>query len=209
MPHVESILSILHGKEIQSVEVEKARLLRNSGRYLQYDGDYPEAKLRLEKPFDICNKYLDKRHIDTMESAGILGWVPASFEKSVGAQPLLEQLLKDRTEVLGEDDPRTIDCHSDYACALSLTGLGKSEKLQRDAYHRSLNILGPEATGTLDCMAHLAAVLKERQNFIEAERLFREVWRGKKNLFGHSHQEVLAAEHKSAYVLSELGDRDD
>ena len=76
---------------------------------------------------------------------------------------MLEHLVQLRTEVLGEDDPQTIDVLSDFAHAIVATGnLQRSEAMQREAVARSERILGRQHGNTIDCMAFLAQVLHQQ-----------------------------------------------
>lgn len=211
MPHVESVLATPTSQqsEAKSCLVERARLLRNSGRYLHSIGYHDESILRFKASLEICSNHLGEKHIDTMDSAGVLGWALFLRGESEATQSILEPVLRNRTDILGEDDPRTIDCLSDLATALIETDPERSESMHRDAYGRSLRILGPEHEDTLNCMEGLAGFLYEHDRFVESEELYREAVQIRTNVFGTDHVTTLIAEHQLAYCLRSMEDRGD
>ncbi|RFU73930.1 short-chain dehydrogenase [Trichoderma arundinaceum] len=204
LPHAELILQYQFKATNENSELMKAKLLASSGRYIHWSGNYDEARIRFERSFEIRYKHLGEKHVDTMTSMGLLGWTLSIFDKDLLALPILKRLVENRREVLGEDDPRTIDSLSDLATAIALTeDYAESETMQREALARSERILGLRNNDTLNCMAHLAEVLDEQGKAQEAAKLLREVYEIKKDLLGHLHPDVLVVEHNLAFMLSE------
>ncbi|KAJ4329357.1 hypothetical protein N0V84_000252 [Fusarium piperis] len=203
LPHAELMLQ--HQFEIPSKEAElsRARLLNASGRYLHWRGSYDEAQSRFQESMQLNMKHLGERHVDTMASTGLYGWSLAIVGNNPEAIPILERLVQLRTEVLGEDDPQTVDALSDLAHAIVATGdLQKSEAMQCEAVARSERILGRRHGNTIDCMAFLAQVLHQQGKQAEATTLQREVFNTSLEVLGPGHMEVLMAEGNLASMLS-------
>lgn len=211
MPHVDTILatSASYQPETKFRLLDKAQLLRNSGRYVFSAGYQDEAIQRFQESFDIYRIHLGEKHVESMDSAGALGWALDLEGKREAALPILEQVFKTRTEVLGEDDPRTIDCLSDFATALAGIDLEKSESLQRDAYQRSLRVLGPKHEDTLNCMVRLADVIEDNGNLTEAEQLQREAVNLMKHVLGTDHPITLISESDLLRLQDVDGNGDD
>lgn len=208
LPHAEHILQYQFKTTTEYSELIRAKLLASSGRYIQWYGNYDEARSRFQQSFDVNCKYLGEKHVDTLASMELLGWAISIFHKDLSGLPILQQVLESRREVLGEDDPRTIDSLSDFAAAISLTGdHAESEKLQREALARSERILGPKNNNTLNCMAHLANALEEQGKLEEATELSRDAYEKKRDLLGHLNPDVLTAEHNWAYMLCQDNER--
>ncbi|KAK5987846.1 Nephrocystin-3-like protein [Cladobotryum mycophilum] len=202
LPHAELMLRYQFKSTSKEMELVKAKLLNSSGRYLHWNGNFDEVRLRFEKSLEINQRYLGEKHIDTMESAGHLGWALNTYSGDIKAIPILEQLLENRREVLGEDDPRTIDCLSDLAVAIAIIGdLPKSENMQREALACSERVLGRRHHDTLNCMEHLASVLEDQNKMIEAIQLQRVVYETRKDLYGPRHPVILVTEHNLAIML--------
>jgi hypothetical protein len=124
-----------------------------------------------------------------------------SFDKN--ALPILERVLENRREILGDDDPRTIDSLSDLATTTALTGnYAESETMQREALARSERVLGKKHNDTLNCMENLATVLDNQGKTEEAVKLQRNVYDAMKELFGNLHQATLITEGNLAVMLS-------
>ncbi|KAL7939388.1 P-loop containing nucleoside triphosphate hydrolase protein [Trichoderma chlorosporum] len=202
LPHAEWILRYQFKATTKDSEIMRAKLLASSGRYIHWNGNYDEARARFQQSFDINTKYLGEKHIDTLASMGLLGWTLATYDEDVSGLPVLQKLVEHRREILGEDDPRTIDGLSDLATAIALTGdYAKSEIMQREALARSEQVLGSRHNDTMNCMAHLADVLDSQGKPDEAAKLLFDVYKIKKDLLGHLHPDVLTVEHNLAFML--------
>ncbi|KAH9240596.1 hypothetical protein K456DRAFT_1081131 [Colletotrichum gloeosporioides 23] len=200
LPHAESVLQHSFTLEDQDIGRTKAILLNSTGRYLHWMGNYEEARTRFQQSREMNLKHLGATHINTLESTGLLGWSLAEYHEDKSAIPILEQLVKDRTELLGENDRQTIDALSDLAVAVALTDdKERSEKMQREALSRSTQFLGSQSLPTMDCMARLASVLSDQGKNIEAESLYRKVFEVKGDILEPAHPDVLV--HESNLTL--------
>ncbi|KAL6808471.1 P-loop containing nucleoside triphosphate hydrolase protein [Trichoderma sp. SZMC 28015] len=204
LPHAEWILQYQFKTATKDSEITRAKLLASTGRFIHWNGNYDEARSRFKESFEINYQHLGEKHVDTLVSMGLLGWTLATFDQDLLGLPVLKQVVEYRREILGEDDPMTIDSLSDLATAILLTGdYAESEKMQREALARSEQVLGLKHNDTLNCMAHLASVLDEQGKTEEAEKMALKTYELKRELLGHLHPDTLVAEHNVAYMLSQ------
>ncbi|SPO07063.1 uncharacterized protein DNG_09757 [Cephalotrichum gorgonifer] len=202
LPHAELMLRYPFKSASKDVELARAKLLNSTGRYLHWNGNHEEARQRFERSMEINKAYLGEKHIETMTSMGLLGWTLVIPLRDARAIPLLERLVEIRTELLGENDPRTIDALSDLATGHTSTGdFSLSERMQRDALSRAKSVLGPSHPDTLNCMTHLASVLEDQGKMDEAIQVQRVGYEARKQLLGDRHQSVLIDEHNLALML--------
>lgn len=202
VPHIEAILTFAQGLKTKEVEEAEARLLFTFAHYLTSVGNYSQAQSRSRLSFTLNSKHRGEKHIETIESASQLGWILSVWEDDEESIPILEKALKDKMEVLGQDDPATIDCLTDLAAAIRLTGdLERSENMQREAYQRSLKVLGPEHMFTLNSAFHLADILDTMGRYAEAEKVQREVYVTEKAL-GISQHELLITQLNLAMMIA-------
>lgn len=95
-----------------------------------------------------------------MTSAGLLGWLLAVYFKDSRAVSILEGVVTNRREIVGANDPRTIDAASDLSMAIGHAGdWPRAEALQREALSRSVDVLRRTRDDTLNCMSFLADAL--------------------------------------------------
>ncbi|KAM7217641.1 short-chain dehydrogenase [Rhypophila decipiens] len=129
-----------------------------------------------------------------------------SYMRRIRLILLGRKLVKLRTDVLGADDPDTIDAMSDLAAALERCGrFAESAKLQAEAVEKSTNVLGARHNDTLNCVCHLASVLEEMGQMEEAINLQRRVYELKCQTLGNEHPDVLTQGSNYAQMLVRLG----
>ncbi|KAI9150079.1 short-chain dehydrogenase [Paramyrothecium foliicola] len=202
LPHAEILLQHKFRTPDQDTDVTQAKLLRSTGRFIWY-GDFKEAQVRFEKSMTICQKYFGERHMETMESTGLYGWTLIHSGDEDKAIALLTQLVEMRREILGLENPKTIDALSDLATAIAGTrDYARAEEMQREALALSERVLGRKHNDTLNCIAHLADALEEQNKISEARPLLREVYESKRELFGPTHPDVLSQQCNLALILT-------
>ncbi|KAK4168165.1 short-chain dehydrogenase [Cladorrhinum sp. PSN259] len=208
LPHADLVLKHQFKNMSQDlqrdVDLERARLLAHTGRYLPWAGAYNEASVRLKESVSIREEHLGERAIDTLTSMRLLLWVLGTGGMDVASGVELgERLLALCTEELGDDHPDTIDVMSELATALhnSQNQETRSETLHREAVMRSTRVLGRHHMDTLNCMASLASILEDLGHLDEAVELMREVCPLKRRALGEKHPDVLANEQNLAMML--------
>lgn len=207
LPHAEIILQHQFRKSTKDSELARAKLLMSSGDCIQWKGNYDESRSRFERAMEINISYLGDKHEQTILSMALLGWAIGQYHEDVRALPILKRVFENKREILGEDDPSTIDTLSALAVVTSLTGNYKeSEMMGREALARNERIVGREHNATINCMGHLAAVLDCQGTIEEALKLRQDVYDAKKGLLGNLHPDTLIAEGNLALMLSKFDD---
>ncbi|PHH85178.1 hypothetical protein CDD83_793 [Cordyceps sp. RAO-2017] len=213
LPHAELVLqhafdSSSSSSSAEKADVARAKLLVSTGRYIHWMGDMVGALSRFEEATARNRARLGDRHPQTLESRGLIGWVMILLVRDE-AVSILEPLVRDRRDVFGDDDPRTIDGLSDLASAYAMAGdHARSERMQRDALARSLANprLGPDHNDTLNCMEHLADVLDDQCEMDEAIALTRRVYDIRDRIWGPLSPPVLIVECNLAMYLASDGE---
>jgi serine/threonine protein kinase len=113
------------------------------------------------------------------------------------AHDLAKRALDARQNLLGPDDPKTLESMTQLGFILDREGhYADAEKLERDALARERKILGPEDLLTLETMDHLAVTLEDDGHYDEAENLARQVIQVDTRKLGpESSQTLLAVNH--------------
>ena len=113
------------------------------------------------------------------------------------AHDLAKRALDARQNLLGPDDPKTLESMTQLGFILDREGhYADAEKLERDALARERKILGPEDSLTLETMDHLAVTLEDDGHYDEAENLARQVIQVDTRKLGpESSQTLLAVNH--------------
>jgi eukaryotic-like serine/threonine-protein kinase len=113
------------------------------------------------------------------------------------AHDLAKRALDARHNLLGPDDPKTLESMTQLGFILDREGhYADAEKLERDALARERKILGPEDSLTLETMDHLAVTLEDDGHYDEAENLARQVIQVDTRKLGpESSQTLLAVNH--------------
>ncbi|UKZ68412.1 uncharacterized protein TrAtP1_009449 [Trichoderma atroviride] len=147
LPHAELILQHQFKKATKESELARAKLYMSSGDYLHWKGNYDEALLRFERSMEINGRLLGKKHVDTMDSMALLGWIMA---------------LARRECVLGRKHSDMINCMEHLSSVLSYQSKAEEAiKLRRDVYDAKKKLLGDLHPDTLITEANLALMLSE------------------------------------------------
>jgi hypothetical protein len=203
-PHAELILQHQFKETTEDSELARAKLLMSSGRYIFWAGNYHEALRRFEQSMIINCSYLGEKHVETMESMGLFGWATGVLDQDQTALPILEHVVSNKRDILGEDDPSTIISVMDLAAVIALTeDYATSEAMLREALTRSERVNGRKHNTTLNCMAYLADVLRYQHKTEEAVKLRQDTYDAKMELLGNRHPDTLIHQGILALLLSE------
>lgn len=206
LPHAESLLAYDFKKSEQDIQLERARLLNSTGRYIHWIGRYSDGRKRFRTSWDIRKQYLGEAHVDTLKSMGLYVWA-LSFQGEPEAVEPGYRLLELRQEILGPNHADTIDCLSDLATALAKTNqYAESIKFHRDAVSRGIAHLGINDLDTLNCQNALASTLMDVDEYQEASEIYKEVYEIKKSIQGPDHPDFLVIESNFALCLVGLGE---
>ncbi|KAK4443369.1 short-chain dehydrogenase [Podospora aff. communis PSN243] len=210
-PHAELVLEYeFDGPYRRDGDIERARLLLHTGYYLAWVGDYGKAQERSEESMSLREKHLGQGAVETLESmgllAGFLGMQSEYMGNAARAISLGEHVVALLTEIIGPDDPRTIDAMSNLGRALlTAERYDESESLQREAVARSTRVRGRHDLETLNCVSQLSVVLvgqgSDKKKIAEGIALQRELCEQKVKRLGDRHPDVLIDQHNLATML--------
>jgi len=202
LPHANLLLQYVFRDVQRDDELEKARLLAHTGRYIFWIGDVEGCQARFAESLEIREKYLEEENVERLQSMGLLAWALCFSPRPTEAVELGRRVVELRAKVLGPNHPDTIDALSDLAGALSATDEhSQSEELQRDAVARSTLVLGPRDPDTLNCLSRLAGVLECQGKYKEAIETQSEAYHSGLETLGPDHPSVLVAEHNLSHYL--------
>jgi eukaryotic-like serine/threonine-protein kinase len=128
-----------------------------------------------------------------------LGLYPRAHELAKGA-------LDSRLNLLGPDDPRTLDSMTEFGWILDREGhYAEAEKLERQALAGERRILGVEDPLTLKTMDHLGSLRGHQGHYDEGEKLAREVVEVGTRTLGPENEQILRARANLGVALFNQG----
>ena len=135
-----------------------------------------------------------------------LGMLLTDQGKLSEAEPLLQDALRQRRDMLGDAHPDTLNSMSNLAMVLKDLGkLSEAELLFRDALLRRRETLGDAHPETRNAINSLAVMLADQGRLSEAEPLYREVLRLRRELLGNTHRDTLTSVNNLAALLANQG----
>ena len=147
-------------------------------------------------------------HPDTLASRNNLAGAYREAGRLTEAIALYEQVLTDRTRVLGEDHPDTLTSRHNLAGAYREAGrLGQAIALYEQVLTDRIRIrvLGEDHPHTLTSRNNLAGAYREAGRLTEAIALYEQVLTDHTRVLGEDHPHTLASRHNLAYVYKRLG----
>ena len=152
------------------------------------------------------NKSIDE-WAEILTNAAWYMWMKGSYKI---AQNIVTKALTARENVLGQDNPRTIDSVIILALVLQYQGkYDEAEKLNRRALEGSEKELGVQHPDTLTSVANLASVLQYQGKYDEAEKLGQRALEGREKELGVQHPDTLTSVANLASVLQYQGKYDE
>ncbi|MEP7342358.1 MAG: serine/threonine-protein kinase [Acidobacteriota bacterium] len=135
-----------------------------------------------------------------------IGWLYQSIGLYDRAQPLLEEALKLRRQVLGLEHPDVAASLNHLAGVANLNGdYAGSESLHREALAMRRKLFGKEHQDVAESLDNLGALLVDRGNLAEAEALLREALLQRRKLLGEEHKDVAESLTSLGRLLSDSG----
>jgi serine/threonine protein kinase len=122
------------------------------------------------------------------------------------AHELAQRALDARLNLLGPDDPKTLESMTQLGWILEREGHHtEAEKMERQALAGERRILGPEDPLALQTMANLVFIVQSQGHFDEGEKLAREVIEIGSRRLGPESAQVLQSMHYLAVALFNQG----
>lgn len=122
------------------------------------------------------------------------------------AMKLLKRILKERRDMLGEDNPGTLDIQEQIATVLySQAKYSEALKLNQELLCKRTQILGAKEEPTLRIRSNIALILAKQTRYQEALEMFHEVYDSQRETLGKDHIDVLYTQSYLATTLDQLG----
>ena len=120
-------------------------------------------------------------------------------------QPHLERSVELRRQVLGPENPETLEAMDDLAVLYQARGFyDQVEPLITQTLEVRRRVLGAEHPGTLSVMHNLASLYYSRGRFEDAERLYTQTLELSRRVLGPEHPDTLNTTHYLARIYKEL-----
>jgi tetratricopeptide (TPR) repeat protein len=118
----------------------------------------------------------------------------------------IQEAIDAREELLGRDDPNTVDSLGLLALVLDHQGRRKeTEELGVQVMETRKRVLGQEHPSTLTSMANLASTYRNQGRWKEAEELFVQVMETRKRVLGQEHPSTLTSMANLAHTWKSQG----
>ena len=145
-------------------------------------------------------------HPDTLASRNNLAGAYREAGRLEEAIALFEQVLTDRTRVLGEDHPHTLASRNNLACAYQEAGrLGQAIALYEQVLTDRTRVLGEDHPDTLASRNNLAYVYKRVDRLEEAIALYERVLTDRTRVLGEDHPDTLTSRNNLASAYHAAG----
>jgi len=137
-----------------------------------------EARVLLEKAAEGMKRVLGPTHLDTLAAMESLAmtYLELSGDLLPNAREMMEEVLEQRKEKLGKEQPYTLLAICNLGRIRSVMGEHEAaEQMMRPALRIAERNLGENHFGTLAGKAHLARVIALAGRFQEAEAMYKDV----------------------------------
>ena len=123
-----------------------------------------------------------------------IGTVDTGLGLYADAQPLLEDALRTRKRVLGEDNPETLASANALANLYWYQGkFNEAEPLYRDVVKRRKRVLGEDHPDTLRANFDLASLYGMQKRWAEFDRLSGDTLTRQRRVLGNTHHDTLSS----------------
>jgi tetratricopeptide (TPR) repeat protein len=171
LSHLESAANLAAEQGVESARL--AELDNFIGFYLDFRGDYAEARPYLERALAIREKALGPDHPDTAQSLNNLGYLLQATGDLAEVRPYYERALAIFEKALGPDHPDTATTLLNLGHLLQAMGVPTEA---RPYFERALatceKVLGPDHPDTAIRLTNLGALLQAMGNLSEARPYF-------------------------------------
>ena len=123
------------------------------------------------------------------------------------AEPLFEQALQIRKQVLGPEHPDTASSLNNLALLnVRIGDYAKAEPLLQQALQIFKKVLGPEHPETATALSNLAGLYYERGDYAKAEPLLQQALQIFRKVLGPEHPDTAASLNSLAVLYDHMGD---
>ncbi|MFL5664686.1 MAG: tetratricopeptide repeat protein [Ktedonobacteraceae bacterium] len=186
---------------------EAARLLNQTGDYLDDHAQYEQAKSLLERALAIHEQVLGPNHPETalnLNNLAALYYNQGNYER---AKPLLERALAIHEQVLGPNHPTTATCLNNLAVLYDDQGDYEHAK---PLYERALAfrpyVLGPNHPTTATSLNNLAFLHNNQGDYEQAKLLYERALAIHEQVLGSNHPTTATSLNNLAALYYNQGD---
>lgn len=134
-----------------------------------------------------------------------LGQALSNLGRPAEAEPLLRQAVDGRWELLGPEDPLTLESARTLAFVLARMGNPEAESLQRQVWKSRERVLGNDHPDTIGAMNDTGVTLMMLGRFSEAEPVFREMAARAQRVLPVDHTHRVGAQMNLGMALQSQG----
>ena len=183
------------GKELSDEPEIEARIRLCLGKSYRSIRSYDKAQIELSRVLELFDGNITKELPARMEAMNEIAMVHDALGNYVQAQPLLLELLDQRTKKFGESHDEVIDTRIDLAIVYRRTG--KIEQAENQCA-KALSLLNDQNRTaddvlSLKCMSELAKIYLSSAKFSQGESLARNVYEKTRIRYGDNHASSLRA----------------
>jgi len=173
------------------VSAALARLLNETGYYLDDQGRYVEVEPLYLKSLELKRKQVGGQHLDIAITLNNLACLYRAQGRYSKAEPLCLQALQMRRVLLGENHPDVANSLDNLACLYRVQGrYREAEPLSIQALQVNRGLLGENHPNVANNLDNLALLYDEQERYAEAEPLFLQALYMRKALLGETHPDV-------------------
>jgi tetratricopeptide (TPR) repeat protein len=183
-----------------------ARLLDQSGHYLDDHARYAEAEPLYQRSLAILEKALGPDHPDTATSLNNLAVLYDNQGRYAEAEPLYQQALVILEEVLGPDHPNTARNLDNLATLYDSQGRHmEAEPLLQRALAILEKTMGPGDPDTASSVNNLAVLYDGQGRYAEAEPLYQRALAIREKALGPAHPDTASSVNNLAVLYDSQG----
>ena len=191
---------------LKQKNLEGARLLGVTGRYLYERAQYGEAEPFLQQALSISARQLGAEHPDTATSLNNLAGLYQSQGKYSEAEPLYVRALQIRERQLGAEHPQTARSLNNLAFLYESQGkYSEAEPLYVRALQISERQLGAEHPDTATSLNNLAGLYESQGKYSEAEPLYVRALQISERQLGAEHPQTAGSLNNLAGLYESQG----
>ncbi len=198
------------GKELSNEPEIEARIRLCLGKSYRSIRSYDKAQVELARVLELFDKSISNELPARMEAMNEIAMVHDALGNYVQAQPMLIELLEQRTKKFGAGHEEVIDTQIDLAIVYRRTG--KIEQAENQCTE-ALSLLNDQNrtsddTLLLKCMSELSKIYLAADKFAQSESLARNVYEKSRIRYGDNHASSLRAGQVLVEALRKADDLD-
>jgi non-specific serine/threonine protein kinase/serine/threonine-protein kinase len=154
-------------------------------------GAYAEAQKHIERAIALKQEQLGVKNPETLASMSELASLETTQNKNKEAAALFTRILAGQRQVLGEDNPATLDTEFSLGVVYDELGDARAEQTLKRNLQARRRVLGPEHVNTLESQQRLAIVYQRKDNYAKAEALLAPTLQAQRRVLGDDHPDTL------------------